>query len=223
MTAKILIVDDEPGIRNLISAYLRKEGYQIYEADDGLKALQSARAFKPDIILLDIMLPGLDGLEVLNHLRRESDVYVILLTAKNEETDKVIGLSIGGDDYITKPFSPRELAARIKAVLRRLQSASPKNSPLTSQHLRLDPDSRLAWLEDQPLDLTTLEFDLLSAFMRHHGQVLSREQLLEQVWGTSYFGETRVVDVHVGNIRRKLDNRFISTVRGIGYRFEDRR
>lgn len=222
MTAKILIVDDEPGIRNLISAYLRKEGYQIYEADDGLKALQAARSFKPDIILLDIMLPGLDGLEVLSHLRRESDVYVILLTAKNEETDKVIGLSVGGDDYLTKPFSPRELVARIKAVLRRLQSPSLKNSPLTSQHLRLDPDSRQAWLENQPLDLTTLEFDLLLTFLRHHGQVLSREQLLEQVWGTSYFGETRVVDVHVGNIRRKLDNRFISTVRGIGYRFEDR-
>jgi two-component system alkaline phosphatase synthesis response regulator PhoP len=222
MTAKILIVDDEPGIRNLISAYLRKEGYQIYEADDGLKALQAARTFKPDIILLDIMLPGMDGLEVLSHLRRESDVYVILLTAKNEETDKVIGLSVGGDDYLTKPFSPRELVARIKAVLRRLQSPSLKNSPLTSQHLRLDPDSRQAWLDDQPLDLTTLEFDLLLTFLRHHGQVLSREQLLEQVWGTSYFGETRVVDVHVGNIRRKLDNRFISTVRGIGYRFEDR-
>ncbi|MAT43041.1 MAG: DNA-binding response regulator [Anaerolineaceae bacterium] len=222
MTAKILIVDDEPGIRNLISAYLRKEGYQIYEADDGLKALQAARSFKPDIILLDIMLPGLDGLEVLSHLRRESDVYVILLTAKNEETDKVIGLSVGGDDYLTKPFSPRELVARIKAVLRRLQSPSLKNSPLTTQHLRLDPDSRQVWLENQPLDLTTLEFDLLLTFLRHHGQVLSREQLLEQVWGTSYFGETRVVDVHVGNIRRKLDNRFISTVRGIGYRFEDR-
>ncbi len=222
MTAKILVVDDEPGIRNLISAYLLKEGYQIYEADDGLKALQAARSFKPDIILLDIMLPGLDGLEVLSHLRRESDVYVILLTAKNEETDKVIGLSVGGDDYLTKPFSPRELVARVKAVLRRLQSPSLKKSPLTTQHLRLDPDSRQVWLEDQPLDLTTLEFDLLLTFLRHHGQVLSREQLLEQVWGTSYFGETRVVDVHVGNIRRKLDNRFISTVRGIGYRFEDR-
>ncbi len=222
MTAKILVVDDEPGIRNLISAYLRKEGYQIYEADDGRKALQAARSFKPDIILLDIMLPGLDGLEVLSQLRRESDVYVILLTAKNEETDKVIGLSVGGDDYLTKPFSPRELVARIKAVLRRLQSPSLKNSPLTTQHLRLDPDSRQVWLENQPLDLTTLEFDLLLTFLRHHGQVLNREQLLEQVWGTSYFGETRVVDVHVGNIRRKLDNRFISTVRGIGYRFEDR-
>ena len=222
MTAKILIVDDEPGIRNLISAYLRKEGYQIYEADDGLKALQAARSFKPDIILLDIMLPGLDGLEVLSHLRRESDVYVILLTAKNEETDKVIGLSVGGDDYLTKPFSPRELVARVKAVLRRLQSPSLKNSPLTTQHLRLDPDSRQVWLENQPLDLTTLEFDLLLTFLRYHGQVLRREQLLEQVWGPSYFGESRVVDVHVGNIRRKLDNRFISTVRGIGYRFEDR-
>lgn len=222
MTAKILIVDDEPGIRNLISAYLRKEGYQLYEADNGIKALEAARSFKPDILILDIMLPGLDGLEVLNQLRRESDVYVILLTAKNEETDKVIGLSMGGDDYLTKPFSPRELVARIKAVLRRLKNPTGKTSVLTSQHIRLDENSRQVWVSDTILPLTTLEFDLLAVFMRHHGQVLSRDQLLELVWGVNYFGETRVVDVHVGNIRRKLDNRFITTIRGIGYRFEDR-
>ncbi len=222
MSAKILVVDDEPGIRNLISAYLKKEGVQVFEAEDGIQALEIAQKVKPDIIILDIMLPKIDGLEVLSQLRRESDVYVILLTAKNEETDKIIGLTMGGDDYLTKPFSPRELVARVKSTLRRLQSTPQKGSVFTSRHIRLDAESRKVWLEDRELSLTTLEFDLLETFIRHHGQVLSREQLLEQIWGTNYFGETRVVDVHVGNIRRKLEQRFISTVRGIGYRFEDR-
>jgi two-component system alkaline phosphatase synthesis response regulator PhoP len=171
------------------------------------------------------MLPGMDGIEVLTQLRRESDVYVIMLTAKAEETDKIVGLSVGADDYLTKPFSPRELAARVKAALRRLQSGSglPEESSMAFEHVRIDTGSRKVWVNDEQIDLTTIEFDLLKTLAEHHGRVLSREQLLEKVWGYDYYGEIRVVDVHVGHIRQKLgDDHFIATVRGVGYRFEDR-
>lgn len=221
--AKILVVDDEPGILNLVSAYLKKEGYDVFEAKDGPAALKSARAFKPDILILDVMLPGMDGLEVLSQVRRESDVYVILLTAKTEEMDKVVGLSVGADDYVTKPFSPRELTARVKAALRRLRaSATPEGAAvLAFQHVRIDTASRQAWVDDSELELTAIEFDLLKTMAEYRGNVLSREQLLQKVWGYDYFGEVRVVDVHVGHIRQKLGGRFIATVRGVGYRFED--
>jgi two-component system alkaline phosphatase synthesis response regulator PhoP len=221
--AKILLVDDEPSIINVTSAYLRKEGYELYTAADGPAALKAARVFKPDLIVLDIMLPGLDGLEVLSQLRRESDVYVILLTAKTEETDKVIGLSVGADDYLTKPFSPRELVARVKSALRRLRRGSGRaeGSVLAFQHVRLDTGSRQVWVNDQPIELTTIEFDLLKALTENRGLVLSREQLLEKVWGYDYYGEIRVVDVHIGHVRQKLGKDFISTVRGAGYRFDD--
>ncbi len=222
--AKVLIVDDEPNILNLVSAYLRPEGYELYTAADGLAGLSAAHAYKPDLIVLDIMLPGMDGIEVLSRLRRESDVYVILLTAKTEEIDKIVGLSVGADDYVTKPFSPRELVARIKAGLRRLQTPSTQSGgeAMAFQHIRIDPGSRQVWLDDRLVGLTPLEFDLLKALAEHRGIVLSREQLLEQVWGVGYFGEVRVVDVHLGHIRQKLgDERLIATVRGIGYRFED--
>jgi two-component system alkaline phosphatase synthesis response regulator PhoP len=220
---KILIVDDEPGIINLVSAYLRQESYEIFTASDGLRGLRAARAYQPDIIVLDIMLPGMDGLEVLTHLRRESDVYVILLTAKSEETDKIVGLSVGADDYLTKPFSPRELVARIKAALRRLRTSSGVKSTgvITTAHLKIDPSSRKVWANEETIELTSTEFDLLLVLAEHQGMVLSREQLLEKVWGVDYFGEIRVVDVHVGHIRQKLgDHHNISTVRGVGYRFE---
>ena len=222
-TAKILLVDDEQSIVNLATAYLRKEGYEVYTAMDGPSALKAARAFKPDLIVLDIMLPGMDGLEVLSHLRRESDVYVILLTARSEEADKVIGLSVGADDYLTKPFSPRELVARIKAALRRLRTGAglPGAEMLAFEHVRIDTGSRQVWLNDKPVELTTIEFDLLKTLAEHRGRVLSREQLLEKVWGFDYYGEIRVVDVHVGHIRQKLGEEFITTVRGVGYRFED--
>lgn len=221
MSRKILIVDDEPGIRNLISAYLRKEGYEIFEADDGEKAVKAAHAFKPDLIILDIMLPGMNGLEVLTQIRRESNAYTIFLTARTEETDRIVGLTLGGDDYVTKPFSPKELVARVNAAFRRLQTQTEPQSILLSQHIRLDHKSRNVLVENNPLELTQMEFDLLATLMEHHGQVLSREQLLDRVWGTAYYGETRVVDVHVGHIRQKLNDRFITTVRGIGYRFDD--
>ena len=221
---KILVIDDEQSILNLVSAYLRPEGYEVFTAIDGPAGLKAARAYKPDLIVLDIMLPGMDGIEVLNRLRRESDVYVIMLTAKAEETDKVVGLSVGADDYVTKPFSPRELVARIKAALRRLQSDAGPAEPqiLNFRHVHIDSSSRQVWIDDRPVDLTAIEFDLLKTLAEHRGLVLSREQLLEKVWGHDYYGEIRVVDVHVGHIRQKLgDEDFITTVRGVGYRFED--
>lgn len=220
---KILIVDDEHSIINLVSAYLKQERYEIYTAEDGLSGLKAARAYQPDLIVLDIMLPGMDGLEVLAQLRRESDVYVILLTARSEETDKVIGLSVGADDYLTKPFSPRELVARIKAALRRYRTiqGSTFSGIITTSHLRIDPNSRQVWVDNRSIELTSTEFDLLLVLAEHRGMVLSREQLLENVWGGDYFGEMRVVDVHLGHVRQKLgENHNISTVRGIGYRFE---
>ena len=220
---KILIADDEPGILKLVTAYLREEGWEVIEARDGPSALKAARAFKPDLVILDIMLPGMDGLEVLTNLRRTSDVYVILLTARAEEADKVVGLSVGADDYVTKPFSPRELVARVRAALRRLRagSQSPGAEVLVFQHVRIDPGSRQSWADDQLLDLTAIEFDLLKTLAEHRHKVLSREQLLEKVWGYDYYGETRVVDVHIGHVRQKLGDRFITTVRSVGYRFDD--
>jgi two-component system, OmpR family, alkaline phosphatase synthesis response regulator PhoP len=222
--SKILVIDDEPGIIKLISAYLKPEGYEVYTASDGESGLKAARAFKPDLILLDIMLPGLDGIELLARLRRESDVYVILLTARTEETDKVVGLTIGADDYVTKPFSPRELVARIKAALRRLNLAGtgPQNEILSFKHVRIDNAARTVSVDDRPVELTTIEFELLKAIAENRGRVLSREQLLEKVWGGDYYGEMRVVDVHLGHVRQKLGvEGLIATVRGVGYRFED--
>jgi len=224
--AKILVIDDEPGILNLVTSYLRAEGYEFLTAEDGPSGLRTARAFKPDLIVLDIMLPGMDGIELLTQLRRESDVYVIMLTARTEETDKIIGLSVGADDYLTKPFSPRELVARIKAALRRLQSqsGSSQTTMMVFDPLRIDPASRQVWVDEVLVDLTATEFDLLRILAEHHGMVLSREQLLEKVWGHDYFGEIRVVDVHLGHIRQKLGpENGIATVRGIGYRFTGER
>jgi two-component system, OmpR family, alkaline phosphatase synthesis response regulator PhoP len=222
--AKILIIEDEQSIRKMIKAYLKSEGFQVFTASDGPSGLEAARTYQPDLIVLDIMLPEMDGIELLTRLRRESEVYVILLTAKTEEIDKVVGLSVGADDYVTKPFSPRELVARIKAALRRIQ-ASGKTQPesqLTFRHVRIDTASRQVWVDDHPVELTETEFDLLSTLAEHRGMVLSREQLLERVWGTNYYGEMRVVDVHLGHIRQKLgDESLIKTVRGVGYRFDD--
>ena len=169
------------------------------------------------------MLPGIDGIEVLTRLRRESDVYVILLTAKTEETDRVIGLSVGADDYVIKPFSPRELTARIKAALRRLKSDAPTGGDVLSfKHVRIDIAARQVSVDDNLIDLTAIEFDLLKILAENRGRVLTREQLLEKVWGGSYYGEMRVVDVHLGHVRKKLgSDDLIATVRGVGYRFED--
>jgi two-component system alkaline phosphatase synthesis response regulator PhoP len=220
---KILVIDDEPSIVKLVTAYLKPEGYEVLTAVDGPSGLKSALAFKPDLVILDLMLPGLDGIELLTRLRRESDVYVIMLTAKTEETDKIVGLSVGADDYVTKPFSPRELTARVKAALRRIQ-AGPRSEPpiYTFRHLHMDVGARLVSVDETPVELTAIEFDLLKALVENRGRVLSREQLLEKVWGGEYFGEIRVVDVHLGHVRHKLvRDDLVATVRGVGYRFED--
>ncbi len=222
--SKILVIDDEQSILKLVSAYLRPEGYEVYTASDGTSGLKAARAYKPDVVVLDIMLPGMDGVELLSQLRRESDVYVIMLTAKAEETDKIVGLSVGADDYVTKPFSPRELVARIKAALRRQYSGSSlrDRNVLVFRHVRIDTGSRQVWVDDREIELTAIEFDLLKTLAEHRGMVLSREQLLEKVWGHDFFGEIRVVDVHLGHIRGKLGGEgYIVTVRGVGYRFID--
>ncbi len=221
---KILVIDDEEGITKLVSAYLEPEGYEVIIKQDGIEGLKAARAAKPDLVVLDIMLPGMDGIELLTTLRRESDVYVIMLTAKTEETDKIIGLSVGADDYLTKPFSPRELVARIKAALRRLQKPGIADTPpvLTFKHIRIDTGSRQVTVKGELVDLTAIEFNLLLAMAEHNNLVLSREQLLERMWGHDYFGEMRVVDVHIGHIRQKLGlPNMITTVRGVGYRFSD--
>jgi two-component system alkaline phosphatase synthesis response regulator PhoP len=221
---KILVVDDELSILDLVTAYLENEGYDFRTAMDGRSGLKIARAYKPDIIILDIMLPEMDGIELLTELRRESDTYVIMLTAKSEETDKIIGLSVGADDYITKPFSPRELVARIKAALRRMRGGTSRSdtSIIVFKHLRIDLGGRQVWMDEELIELTAVEFDLLRILAENSGIVLSREQILEKVWGYDYYGEIRVVDVHVGHIRQKLGSEdIIKTVRGVGYRFED--
>ena len=226
-TAKVLIVDDDASIVRLLTSYLSEDGFSVETAGDGPAGLACARRWRPDVVLLDIMLPGLDGLEVLRRLRSESGAYVVLLTAKTEETDKVVGLSLGADDYVTKPFSPRELSARIRAILRRGRGgAADAPRALRFHTVRVDPARREVWHGGARIDVTMREFDLLYALASYPGHVLSREQLIERVWGPDYFGDDRVVDAHVKDLRRKLGDdpgrpRVIETVRGIGYKFAD--
>lgn len=215
-------MDDDKGINNLISQYLTKEGYEVYTAEDGPAGLKSFESLRPDLLVLDIMLPGFDGLELLSRIRQRSDVYVIMLTAKSDETDKIVGLTVGADDYITKPFSPRELVARIKAAFRRIDSPSDVYSTsFNFKHLRIDIGSHKVWSGENEIELTPIEFDLLATFAEYRGMVLSREQLLRNVWGYDYYDDLKVIDVHVGNLRKKLgENHGINTVRGVGFRFE---
>lgn len=221
----ILIVEDESGLARSIRAYLEEEGFATRIAPDGNSALKLFRSFNPDLVVLDIMLPELDGLEVLRRLRQDSNVYVLMLTARAEESDKVIGLSLGADDYLTKPFSPRELTARVKAILRRSRDNQP-SAKLVFQRLIIDQNARQVRKDDEELELTPIEFDMLAALARHPQRVLSREQLIEQVWGHDYYGDERVVDVHLGRLRKKIEDdpgnpELIVTVRAAGYRFED--
>jgi len=225
--SRILVVDDEPKIRKIVTSYLKQEGFDVSEAEDGPTAVEMAERFDPDVIILDVMLPGFDGIETLRQIRTKSDVYVIMLTARSEETDKLIGLSVGADDYVTKPFSSRELVARVKAVLRRgRQGNGSESDRITVGPLTLDNTTRIVTVDDEPVDLTALEFDLLGALASAPGRVYSRGQLIEKVWGWDFFGDERIVDVHVRKIRQKIGDdpnepRFISTVRGVGYRFVD--
>jgi two-component system alkaline phosphatase synthesis response regulator PhoP len=223
---KVLVVDDEVSIVNTVQAFLQQEGFTVRTASDGMTALRMARTFQPDLVVLDIMLPGIDGLEVLQKLRQESGVYVLMLTARTDETDKIVGLMVGADDYMTKPFSPRELVARVKAILRRGRDKDVGEPVLSFRRLRIDPGARRVWRDSEPIELTPIEFDLLHALARHRGRVLSREQLIEQLWGYDYYGDERVIDVHIGRIRKKVEDdpaspALIVTVRGAGYRFED--
>jgi len=223
--ARILVVDDEPKIRNIVTSYLTKEGFDVSEAEDGPSAVAKAERLEPDVIILDVMLPGFDGVEALRQIRTKSDVYVIMLTARSEETDKLIGLSVGADDYITKPFSARELVARVKAVLRRSRPGGDATSEtVTIGDLTLDRATRTVTTAGTAVDLTALEFDLLDALVGAPGRVYSRGQLIEKVWGWDFFGDERIVDVHIRKIRQKLgdnptDPRYIATVRSVGYRF----
>jgi two-component system alkaline phosphatase synthesis response regulator PhoP len=222
----VLVVDDEDSILDLVGSYLQREGFELEVASDGPSSLAKARTFRPDVVVLDVMLPGIDGIEVLRQLRAESAVYVVMLTARAEETDKVVGLSVGADDYVTKPFSPRELTARIRAILRRGRGQGASPPTLIFRHLRIDSSRREVRRDGEPIALTALEFDLLAALAAYPGHVLTREQLLERVWGADYFGDERVVDAHIKELRRKLGDdagrpRFVQTVRGVGYKFAD--
>jgi DNA-binding response OmpR family regulator len=217
----ILVVDDEEHIRELATLYLEQEGYGVLNASNGEEALEVARAKQPDLIVLDVMMPGLDGLDVCRELRKESDVPVLMLTARSEEIDRIVGLELGADDYMGKPFNPRELAARVKAILRRAEGGEKRDRGSVSVGpLTVDWQRREVTLDGASITLRNKEFELLRALAEHEGLVLSREQLLEQVWGYDYFGETRTVDVHVNQVRRKLGESVVSiqTVRGVGYK-----
>ena len=222
---QVLVVDDEPHIRTVLRGYLEADGFDVPEAADGEGALAALRDGQPDLVLLDVMLPGIDGLEVLRQLRTFSDAYVILVTARAEEIDKLVGLGVGADDYITKPFSPREVTARVKAVLRRDRGVhSGVDAPLRFDGLTIDTVGREVEANGASVMLSSLEFDLLAALAAAPGRVFSRAQLLERVWGYDFYGDERVVDVHIRSLRARLgdpagDPHLIATVRGAGYKF----
>ncbi len=224
MTAKILVVDDEAKIVKLVRSYLEQGGFSVVEAGDGQTALIQARREKPDLVVLDLGLPGIDGMEVARILRRERNVPIIMLTARIEDTDKIVGLELGADDYITKPFNPREVVARVRAVLRRSTSA-PEMLPetLSAGPLVLDQAGHTATIDGHVLDLTPTEFDLLSILLQNPGRAFTRLELLDRVQGDAYEGYERTIDAHIKNVRAKLGDdprhpRFIQTVFGVGYK-----
>jgi DNA-binding response OmpR family regulator len=216
----ILVVDDERNIVDLLRLYLEKEGFGVVAAHDGEEALVLHQRHQPDLVVLDLMLPKLDGFEVCREIRRRGDTPILMLTARTDDVDAIVGLELGADDYVTKPFNPRALVARVKAILRRTQVTARGGRPIEVGALRIDPRRREASVADRPLELRAREFDLLAALARDPGVVLSRDALLEDVWGTDFPGETRTVDVHVAEVRKKLgeDAPQIETVRGVGYR-----
>jgi two-component system, OmpR family, alkaline phosphatase synthesis response regulator PhoP len=223
--ARILVADDEQNIIKLLRLYLRNEGYEVLAARDGREALERFRADSPDLVLLDLMMPGLGGFEVCTEIRRESDVPVIMLTARSDDVDKIVGLEMGADDYITKPFNPREVVARVKAALRRREWDRSKPQPeerpaVTIEDLTLDPASRDVVVAGRRVRLRQREFDLLEAFMRHPNVALDRERLLSMVWGADFYGDARTIDVHVAWLRDKLKSGRpkIETVWGVGYK-----
>ena len=228
-TTRILLVDDEQPVQKLLTYPLEKEGYEVVQAFDGQQALQAFEQQEFDLVVLDIMLPQMDGLEVCQRIRAKSRVPIIMLTAKAEEIDKVIGLEIGADDYITKPFSMREFRSRVRAALRRAEmvpAADADEEPLERGDLRLDFAKRRTELSGEPVELTYVEFEILAALARSPGRVFSRELLLERVWGDSSYRDPRTVDVHIRHLREKIEPdpknpEYLLTVRGVGYRFKD--
>jgi len=224
---RVLVVDDEESLVELVTRYLEREGFEVYAAYDGDSALERARAVEPDVIVLDLMLPGTDGLEVARRIRTFSDAYILMLTARTEEIDRIVGLSVGADDYVTKPFSSREVVARIHAMLRRPRTgrASSGVQPGARRFgdLTIDPDAREVWVDGGLVELTKLEFDLLDSLSSEPNVVFSKQRLLDTVWGSASYRDEHVVAVHVANLRRKLgddkDGRpFVRTIRGVGYR-----
>ncbi|MEN8240383.1 MAG: response regulator transcription factor [Chloroflexota bacterium] len=219
----VLLVDDEPSIVQLAQMYLEKEGFRVESVGDGTQALAAARDFNPALIVLDVMLPGLDGFEVCRQLRAAGDtVLIIMLTARDEDIDKIVGLELGADDYMTKPFNPRELVARVKAMLRRMNrpAQAVEQDAVHLADLAIDPARREVRVNGAVVELRTQEFDLLLVFAEHKGLVLTREKLLDLAWGYEYFGQTRTVDVHVAHLRKKLIESTvqIETVTGVGYK-----
>ena len=220
---RALVVDDAPEFRQLVASCLREEGFEVETATDGESALDAARAFKPDAIVLDIGLPGLDGVEVCRQVRTFSDPYIVMLTGRDDEVDKLVGLSVGADDYMTKPFSPRELVARLRAMLRRPRFEAATSSERSFGDLSIDTAAREVVVGGSRIELTRIEFDLLEKITGRPRVVFTRGQLLEAIWGENWFGDDHVVDVHISSLRRKLGDdpkspRYIRTVRGVGYR-----
>ena len=216
-----MVVDDEAPIRELVRSYLVRAGLEVFTAEDGPSAIEAVTGLQPDVVVLDLMLPGFDGVEVCRRLRTFSDAYVLMLTARGEEVDRIVGLSIGADDYMVKPFSPRELVARVRALLRRPRG--PRLPAAPASGLNLDSATHRVTVDSREIRLTNIEFALLEALARRPGNVLTRAELLEAVWGADFVGDEHVLDVHVGNLRRKLGDhsaapRFVETVRGIGFR-----
>ena len=226
LPTKVLVVDDERALAAVIASYLTRAGHQVSQAHTGPEALDQARAEDPDVIVLDLGLPGLDGIEVCRQIRTFSDCYILMLTARADEVDKLIGLSVGADDYLTKPFSPRELIARVNTVLRRPRRqthGTQLTAPREFGRLRVDAEGRDVWVDDQQVGLTRTEFDILDVLSAQPRLALSRRQLIDAVWDTAWVGDEHVVDVHVANLRKKLDDdptepRYITTIRGVGYR-----
>ncbi|GAA3273642.1 response regulator transcription factor [Dactylosporangium vinaceum] len=226
--ARVLVVEDDQHLAHLVSRYLQRDDFEVEHAGDGAAAVTHARRFAPDVVILDIGLPGIDGLEVCRRLRQFTDCYIIMLTARDDEIDKLVGLTVGADDYLTKPFSHRELVARVKVLLRRPRRPHPAASPaippaVTVGALRIDPAAREVHLHDRLIPLTPTEFDLLITLATHRAMVLSRRQLVDAVWGPAWVGDERMIDVHIRNLRRKLGDdattpKYIRTIRGAGYR-----
>jgi DNA-binding response OmpR family regulator len=224
--SRVLVVDDDPGIVKVVRAYLEQAGFEVSVAYDGKKAMQIARNDRPDLVILDLMLPEMDGWDVCRALRKESDVPIIMLTARVEESDKLIGLELGADDYVTKPFSPRELVARVRSVLRRVGGMPSRPERLSRGEITIDLSRHSVEVRGEAVDLTPTEFDLLATLMEDPGRAFSRSQLLQSVQGYAYEGYERTIDVHVKNLRHKIEvdprsPQHVKTVYGIGYKFEE--